>query len=419
MAKKSKNLISTDREVAGARPPADGKGRAEYRISGTPNLVLRVTKAGQRSWVYWVKRPKTRSWQKMTIGVYPAMTLANARKRALDLRHAVSEGEDPIAERDEALTALTVKQLGEKFIDRHAKPKKRSWAEDERTLKRDVNPAIGAFVARSVARSDIVTLLDDIHDRGAPIHANRTLALVRKMFNFAVAEGYLDANPALGIPARAQERVRTRTLSDDEIKAFWLGVDGQGFDEVTRDVLRLQLLLGARVREVTGMARAEVELKGKNGAVWTLPKSRAKGGRDVPRPLPKLALSIIKRRVKAAGEGTYLFASPFEDDQPITPRAPAKAVLRASESGLIPSGFTPHDLRRTCRTKLAQLGVSETVAKKILGHTPPRSDVTASVYDQHTYLPEMKEALQRWERHLAAIVSGNSKQRRVRQTRGG
>lgn len=409
MAKRSGNLISTDRAVASAKPPTERGRRAEYRIAGTPNLVLRVTKAGQRSWVYWVKRPQTRRWQKMTLGVYPAVTLANARKRALDLQYAVSEGEDPIAERDEAATAITVEQLGVKFIERHAKPKKRSWAEDERTLKRDVNPVLGAFIASSVTRVDVVALLDDIHDRGAPIHANRTLALVRKMFNFAVAEGYLDASPALGIPARAQEQVRTRTLTDAELKAFWLAVESDGFDEVTRDVLRLQLLLGARVREVTGMARGEITLKGPNGAVWTLPKARAKGGRDVPRPLPKMALGIIKHRLEAAGEGTFLFASPFDEAQPITPRAPAKAILRASRKGNIPKGFTPHDLRRTCRTKLAQLGVSETVAKKILGHTPPRGDVTASVYDQHTYLPEMREALQRWERHLYKIVSGKLK----------
>ena len=76
-----------------------------------------------------------------------------------------------------------------------------------------------------------------------------------------------------------------------------------------------------------------------------------------------------------------------------------KAVWRAI-------GFTPHDLRRTCRTNLAKLGVPETVAKKILGHKPPRSDVTAAVYDQHDYLPEMLDALELWQRHLLAIVDG-------------
>lgn len=402
MAKRSENLISTDREVAGAKPPVNAKSRAEYRIAGTPNLVLRVTRSGQRSWVYWVKRPKTRTWQKMTIGVYPAMTLAKARKRALDLRHAVSEGQDPIAERDQALKALTIAQLGEKFIERHAKPKKRSWAEDERTLKRDIVPAIGGYIAGSVTRADVVVMLDEIHDRGAPIQANRTLALVRKIFNFAVAEGYLEANPALGIPARAKEAARTRVLSDDELCAFWHALGGEGFDDVTRDVLRLQLLLGARIREVTAMVRDELTLGGPAGPVWTLPKARAKAGKEVPRPLSLIAFSIIRKRLDEA-QGAYLFA-PVDPDTPITPRAPAKAVLRAAQRGLIPAGFTPHDLRRTCRTKLAQLGVTETVAKKILGHTPPRSDVTASVYDQHSYLPEMKQALRRWERHLTSLL---------------
>jgi integrase len=82
-------------------------------------------------------------------------------------------------------------------------------------------------------------------------------------------------------------------------------------------------------------------------------------------------------------------------------------------------GFTPHDLRRTCRTYLAKLGVNETVAKKILGHAPPRSDVTASVYDQHTYLPEMYRALELWERHLLAMVTGRELEPNVIALRAG
>jgi hypothetical protein len=67
-------------------------------------------------------------------------------------------------------------------------------------------------------------------------------------------------------------------------------------------------------------------------------------------------------------------------------------------------------MRRTCRTRWAQIGINEIVAKKLLAHIPPRSDVTASVYDQHSYLPEMRKALELWERHLLAIVMGGSRE---------
>jgi integrase len=433
MPKPSDAQISTDREVAAAKPPPAGQSRAEYRVEGAPGLVLRVTRTGTKSWVYWLKRPKTNRWQKFTIGSYPAVTLARARQQALAIKQQVLTGIDPFDAREAEV--FTFMQLGETYIARHAKAKKRSWAEDERTLRRDVFPALGRTRADQVTKSDVVRLLDRIHDRGAPIQANRTLALLRKLFNFAVAEGYLTANPALGIPARAKEEARTRTLEASELAVFWRALEGPRFDPVTADALKLQLLLGARVREITGMTRAELALDGP-APVWTLPRARAKAGRDVPRALPPEALRIIRRRLEAAGTSPFVFASPANRSKPITARAPARAVQRAADpvpafaaefrerhgrtpsftevrQGLqlpegewVPAGFTPHDLRRTCRTYLARLGIDETVAKKILGHAPPRSDVTASVYDQHTYLPEMRRALEAWERHLLAIVEG-------------
>jgi integrase len=88
-----------------------------------------------------------------------------------------------------------------------------------------------------------------VFDRGAPIGANRTLALLRKLFNWASAEGYLQSpNPAAGVPIRAKESARRRVLSEGELRSFWRALDGLGFDEVTADALRLELLLGAHSR---------------------------------------------------------------------------------------------------------------------------------------------------------------------------
>lgn len=409
MPKKSRTLISTDREVAGAKPPSAGRSRAEYRIAGTPNLVLRITPDGHKSFVYWLKRRKLDRWQKYTIGAYPVVTLSLAKQEAQKLSRAIIEGIDPIDARNAEKHAFTVRALGDAYVRRHAKPKKRSWQEDERKLKKEVYPAMGNVKVEHVARIDIVQMLNAIMDRGAPIQANRTHALVRKLFNFAVAEGYLDRSPAYGIPVRAPERVRTRILSPSEIADFWLALDGDGFEEVTADALRLQLLLGARVREITGMDRNELALSNEP-PMWTLPKERAKGNRDVPRPLPSQALGLIQRRLEVVGNGRFVFASPTDPEQPLTPRAPSRALQRARQRNLMPAGVTPHDLRRTCRSELARLGVPEIVAKKILGHAPPRSDVTAHVYDQYEYIAEMLDALTRWQDRIAALVPTNCEQ---------
>jgi integrase len=388
--------------------------RAEYRIKGTHGLVLRVTASGAKSWAYWLKDPKTRRWRMKTLGRYPAVTLDRARQEAMRLSLAVADGEDPFARGQ----SLTLAALAAHYMTRHAQPKKRSADQDQRMLRADVVPSLGTYLAREVTKPDVVQLLDKISDRGAHIGANRTLALVRKLYNWAIAEGHVASNPAAGIPLRAKEEPRSRVLSDDEIRAFWLGLDGPGFEPVTADALRLQLLLVARVREVTGMIRDELVLE-RDAPLWILPKARAKGNRDVLRPLPPAALCIVRRRLEVAEDCPFVFQSPQAREQPLTARAPARAVQRAAQRGLLPSGFTPRDLRRTAATILAALGVEEAVTKRILGHAPARSDVLASVYNRHTYLPEMRSALERLEKYILPLVAGERNVSIVVDLRGG
>src|SRR5262249_49360991 len=156
-------------------------GRSEYRIAGTPGLVLRVTPDGRRSWVIWLKPEKTGKWRKLTIGAYPEITLARARQENLKLRSVVLEGGNPFDTRAAGRGRPSVRELGETYVKRYAKPNKRSWAEDERKLEREIYPLIGDHRADLITKSDIVRLLDAIHDRGAPVQANRVLALLRKV----------------------------------------------------------------------------------------------------------------------------------------------------------------------------------------------------------------------------------------------
>jgi integrase len=137
-----------------------------------------------------------------------------------------------------------------------------------------------------------------------------------------------------------------------------------------------------------------------------LPAGRAKGGRDVHRPLPPRAVALLRRRLDAVGTSPFVFASPLDPAQPIIAQAPTRAIQRAARRGLVPAGFTPHDLRRTARTYWARLGIMPELARRLLGHAPPRSDIDALVYDQHHYLDEMLAALLRWEHLLQAEVGG-------------
>ncbi len=258
-----------------------------------------------------------------TLGQYPALSFAKACAESRRLQSAAESGEKLFVV---AKQQSTFSHLCETYLVRHARPKKRSADEDERKIKRDLLPELGNVQADELYRVDIVATVDRITDRGAGIAANRTLALVRKIYNWGMAEGLVTTNPATGIPMRASERTRERTLSDNELVQFWAALDLGGFEQVTADVLRLQLLLGARIREITDLAVDELQIDGRD-PVWRLPRERAKSGREIVRPLPPLAVSILRRRVQGQ---IYVFGSPLTPGRPITPRAPARAVQRGA-----------------------------------------------------------------------------------------
>jgi hypothetical protein len=157
---------------------------------------------------------------------------------------------------------------------RHTYSKKRSAFEDERKLRRDILPGLGHHRASVIMKPDIVRLLDRIVDRGAGIAANRTLALVRKLCNWAIGEGYVSTNLATGIAILAKEETRARVLADVVIAAFWRALDAIGVEAVAADASWQQLLLAARIREITGMTRHELDL---NATAPTSGRAEASG----------------------------------------------------------------------------------------------------------------------------------------------
>ena len=190
-----------------------------------------------------------------TFGDAGKIGLADARTKAFAW-HAII-GRDPAAEERRKAAAErrlpSVVAFAREYIERYAKPNKRSWREDERLLRHDVLPAIGDLRIDTVARRDIVLLLDAIRDRGAAVVANRALAVTRRMFSFAVERGVIEISPFAGVRA-SRETPRARTLSDDELRRLWAATApaSPGIEPTTRLALRLLLLTGAWATEVCG-----------------------------------------------------------------------------------------------------------------------------------------------------------------------
>ncbi len=387
--------VFTNKSVQCQLPRAD---RYDVRDEGNQGFALRVFPSGQKSWlfIYHYQGRKRR----MTLGSYPSLSLADARKAYRAAKKRLDDGADPASEarlaKANECRAPTMRMLVEEYIERWAKPNKRSWREDERILNKDVLPTWKWRKAKDITRRDITALLNAVIDRGAGIRANRTLAVVRKMFNFGVQRGLLDHTPFLGIAAPAQENRRDRILSKPEIQTFWQALARARMAEGTRLALKLQLLTAQRIGEMVGAAWDEFDLL--TGA-WTIPAESAKNKCAHFVPLSSQALAIVEQARAFATDSRWVFPSP-RGDQPVNETAVSHAVRR--NLNILGIGqFTPHDLRRTAASQMTAMGISRLVVSKILNHV--ERGVTA-VYDRYSYDLEKRQALEAWGRTLETIV---------------
>jgi integrase len=342
--------------------------------------------------------------RRFTIGPYPRITLAGARETARDAMHDAHHGKDRAAEKVEARRAETFSELATAYIDRHA-TRKRSGHEDirllhgsphkKRTGKTPHVPIVtrwGSRKVKEIRRRDVRDLLEEIAAR-APIMANRTLALVRKMFNFAIEHEWLEANPCQMIKRPAPERQRDRVLSEDEIRAVWKALESD--HAIIATVFRLRLLTAQRGGEVLGATWDEMDL---TSGWWTIPAARSKNGLAHRVPLSPQAIRALKSLCSVTGDSRWVFPSPKKDGVCIAHAQ--KAIERiVARSGV---DFRGHDLRRTAASLMVGAGVPRLVVSKILNHV--ETGVTA-VYDRHSYDREKRAALDYWGKRLEAITS--------------
>ena len=382
-----------------------------------------VQPSGAKSWCVRYRiagRPA-----KLTLGSYPAIDLVAARKLGGEALRAVAEGRNPATERQAARRkaavdgADTIEAVAIKFLERHAKRQTResSWRETARILGFSVDPADPAKLVRSasggdvlrqwkgktihaVNRRDVIELLDGIVDRGSPIAANRVLAAVRKMFAWAVSRDMLPASPCAGVKAPAPETSRDRVLSDDELRAVWRASDAIGYP--FGPLTKMLMLTGQRRDEVAAMRWSELDVAART---WTLPRERTKTGKAHIVPLSDAALAVLDDLPRIAGAG-YVFST--NGSTPVSGFSRAKRRIDdivAQALGGSPSRWVFHDLRRTCATGMARLGVDLPVIEKVLNHVSGSFGGIVGVYQHHSYADKVRTALDVWGRHASSLTS--------------
>jgi integrase len=387
-----------------AMKPAD----VAYRVPDTraKGLALRVATDGGKTWEL-AYRIKGKGGRHPSLGRYEDIGLEAARRRANEFTSAARQGRDLIAEtkaaREEHNQSFTIERLISEYLKRRVTGRLRTAGELERILKRALAPIMKRKAA-DIRRRDLRELLDAVADQGLAREAGKRRQAIGSLFRWALSQDIIEGNPADGLGSYSLGEPRDRVLSEDEIRLLcqWLD-DSRNISSVVSDILKLQLCLGARCGEVSGMRAGEFATDNKRGLLWTLPAERAKNKRARVTPIIGLALDILSVRTS----DDVLF--PSESGAPHT-SASVGQQLRARWDRLPIDRFRTHDLRRTVATVMvAQLKLPLELVAIVVGHTVGGSQTQTLVrnYVHDDFVDRKGDALTKWDRHLRSILAGD------------
>ena len=385
----------TDIAVRNLKP---GRQRHEIPDGGCRGLYLIVQPTGRKAWaVRYRFRGETR---KLTLD--GGLTLAAARKAATAAMHELERGNDPAALKFEARAnaekaaaereADSVDRWVKAFLEYQRKRVRENTLSQCEHALRLVLAKWSGRVVHDIRRRDVIELVEGAVGARGPIAANRVHAYTRRFFSWLCERDVIGASPCTGVKPPSKERARDRVLDDSEIKQLWAACDAVGGPAGA--AIKLLCLTGARLAEVTGMRRSEID-----GDVWSLPPERVKNATPHEVPLSAQALAIIGSVPVFADAPDYVF-----------PSASMSRVKAAVDGHMKPTRpWVLHDLRRTAASGMAALGIRLPVIEKVLNHKSGTFRGIVGVYQRHEYAAEKRDALQCWADFIEQLVSGEKR----------
>jgi integrase len=391
-----------------------------YTISCN-SLQLRVTTTGKKTWAF-AYRFDGKSGRLLTIGSYPAFSLADANEAVKEAREALAKGVDPVvyAKLVKAVAIdsakLTVTKLAQLFLTNHKVGD---------LTKRDYKALLDAYIlptwkdvpVEDINRTDARILLKQLTDRGITRRANMTKSLIQTMWRYGISEDLIESYPFEGLKDPALKSSRKRFLSESEMSIFWHGLLKINSFR-TRLVLRLIMLLGRRETELVGAQWKEFDLdKGQ----WFIPVKRIVNGKTVSSglkvhesmkhkidglmvPLPTLVVKMLKEWKERSELGwEQVFPSETNPKMHHSAHALSQALCRNWSDMGLSEAVAPHDLRRTAITHMSRLGIEQHIIDRITGHSVG-NDVQQT-YNRYGYLEEKHKALETWSTEVQRLIS--------------
>jgi integrase len=388
----------TTKSTAGLTLPA-GKSDVIYFDEVIGGFGLRLRSGGSATWIF--QYSLGRSTRRIVIGKAAVITADKAREHAADLHAKVRLGGDPAADKRtaRAKAAETLGAVADSYLDHQQKElRPSSFKGICYHLRKRAAPLRGMPIG-AIDRGTVAAWLANIAKSTGPANTNRARSTLSAMFVWAMKEGRAEHNPVVNTNVRT-ETPRDRILTDSEIAAIW----GALGEDVHSTVVKLLLLTGQRKSEIADLKWDEIDfVKG----IISLPGERTKNGKPHEVPMSGAVSDLLESQPKISDwvfgrpDGRRLAYNWTEAKERIDAR------ITVATGKALPH-WVFHDLRRTCATRMADLGVLPHVVESVLNHVSGHKAGVAGIYNRSSYLPEKAQALALWADHITAIVDGRS-----------
>ena len=357
---KSSKLVARKFTFTRARidvlPSPNGAQRSYYWDEKVRGLGVAVSPLGKKTFILYRKvlgRP-----ERITIGPCIDLSIDQARNRAEEMNAAIAQGKNPADAKRAVRDEMTLAELFQAYLERHAKLHKRTWTDDEGMF----NLHFAAWKFRkisSINRLDVVTLHARIGRTRGPYAANRAVELLGTMFNRAREWGWEGENPASGIKA-FREHKRARFMDGAELQAFFKSLAAEP-NETMRDFFLVALLTGARRSNVQAMRWAEINWDSDS---WAIPDEKSKSGEGMNIALSLAVVRILEKR-QANAKSEWVFPGCGKTGHVTEVKSAWKRIITRAKL----ADLRVHDLRRTLGSWQAAQGTSLQIIGKSLGHS--------------------------------------------------
>ena len=397
----------TELAIKKAKPNTEAK---PYKMADGGGMYLEVQPNGSK---YWRLKYRFGGKEKrLALGVYPDVTLSDARERREQARKLLANGVDPSAVKQAqktaviALTENSFEVIAREWFIRHAP----NWKENHSSkiiarLEKDVFPWIGATPIANINAPALLAAIRRIEERGALETAHRALACCGQVFRYAVATGRAERDPTGdlrgALPPVKKEKHFAAITDPKKVGELMRDIEGYSGSYIVKSAFKLSPLLFVRPGELRKMEWAELDL---DKAEWIIPADKMKMGVTHIVPLAKQAVEVLRAIQPLTGRSKYVFHGERDHDRPMSDNAIRSALRRM---GWANDEMTPHGFRAMASTILDNMGYKQEWLERQLAHEEPNKIKAAYKREAwRMYLPERTAMMQAWADYLGGLAAG-------------